>query len=203
VFTKCGVVLKQGKFCKIDHGRTTTYNGMYFDSISPRISAYEIHEWIHEQLHISEPSLTMIQIDGIKRHVFLKFVDDIYIQNILQSTNGSAEDRHVIGEISIVRLEVAGMGMRRIRIANLLPEVTERSTRAALASYGETVSIQDYILPKAYRYKVANEVKVIVMKLAKHIPSQMNIAGHRSLPSYEDQPVTCQGCGDSGHINQA
>jgi len=145
----------------------------------------------------------MIQIDGIKRQVFLKFVDDIYIQNIVQSTNGSAEYRHVTGEISIVRLEVAGMGMRRIRIANLTPEVTERSIRAALASYGETVSIRDEMWPKAYRYKVANGVKVIMMKLAKHLPSQMNIAGHRVLPSYDGQPVTCYGCGDSGHINQA
>jgi len=106
-------------------------------------------------------------------------------------------------EISIVRLKVAGMGMQRTRIANLPPEVTERSIRAALASYGEIVSIQGEIWPKAYRYKVANGVKVIMMKLAKHLPSQMNIAGHRALPSYDGQPVTCYGCGDSGHINQA
>jgi len=118
----------------------------------------------------------MIQIDGIKRHVFLKFVDDIYIQNLLQVTNGSTEYRHVTGEISIVNLEVVGMGMRRIRIANLPPEVTERSIRAALASCGEIVSIQDEIWPKAYCYKVANGVKVIMRKLAKHLPSQMNIA---------------------------
>ena len=90
-----------------------------FDPTSPRISAYEIHEWIHEQIQISEQSLTMIQIDGIKRCVFMNFVNDTYIQNILQSTNGSVEYRHVTGEISIVRLEVAGTEMRRIRIANL------------------------------------------------------------------------------------
>jgi len=31
----------------------------------------------------------------------------------------------------------------------------------------------------------------------------MNIVGHRALPSYDGQPVTCYRCGDSGHINQA
>jgi len=173
-----------------------------FDPTSPRISAYEIHEWIHEELQVSEQSLTMIQIDGIKRHVFMKFVIDIYIQNILQPTNGIVEYRHTTGEISTVRLEVAGVGMRRIRLANLPPEVTESNIRAALASYGEIVSIKDEMWSKAYRYKISDGFKVIMMKLVKHFPSQMNIAGHRAIPSYDGQPVTCYGCGGSGLINQ-
>jgi len=132
----------------------------------------------------------------------MKFVNDTYIQNILQPTNGRVEYRHTTGEVSIVRLEVDGMGMRRIPLVNLPPEVMESNIRAALASYGEIVSIKDEMWSKAYRYKVANGVKVIMMKLAKHLPSQLNIAGHRAIPSYDGQPVTCYGCGDSGHINQ-
>jgi len=132
----------------------------------------------------------------------MKLVNDTHIQNILQSTNWSVEYGHTTREISVVRLEVVGMGMRRIRLNNLPPEVTERNIRAALASYGETVSIQDEMWSKTYRYKVANGVKIIMVKMAKYLPSQMNIAGHRAFPSYDGQPVTCYGCGDSGHINQ-
>ena len=71
----------------------------------------------------------------------MNFVNDTYTQNILQSTNGSVEYRHTTEEISIERLEVAGMGMQRVRLSNLHPEVIESNIRVAMASYGEIVSI--------------------------------------------------------------
>jgi len=40
-----------------------------FDSSSPRITAYDIHEWFHAARRIQEGTVSMIQIDGIKRHL--------------------------------------------------------------------------------------------------------------------------------------
>jgi hypothetical protein len=139
----------------------------------------------------------MIQIDGTKRHVFLKFVDDTVIRCMLQTRDGRVEYRHVTGEISIVRLEVAGTGMRRIRITNLPPEVPERSLRVALTSYWDVVSISDETWSKTSGTRLTGSKW---MKLSKHIPSHMSIAGNRVLTSYDGQPVTCYRCGDTGHV---
>ena len=67
------------------HGRATELPVCTFDTQSPRISSYEVHEWIQEQLHVSEATVTMIQIDGLRRQVFIKFVDLQYAQEILQT----------------------------------------------------------------------------------------------------------------------
>ena len=93
------------------------------DLRSPRISACEIHEWIYAQICLNDQEVTVVQIDGPKRHVYIKFRGSERMQKVLQSTGGQVEYRHTNSEISVVRISAAGMGIRRVRIANLPLEV--------------------------------------------------------------------------------
>jgi len=96
---------------------------------------------------------------------------------------GQAEYRHTNGEISIVRVEIADLGTRRVRIANLPPEMPEEVIRTIMNRYREVKDVQAETWARFYRRKVANDVRIAVMMLAKHILSNITIAGHRALVS--------------------
>ena len=75
-----------------------------------------------------------------------------------------------------MRTEMAGMGTRRVRVANLSTEVPEGTIQAALVPYGDVKSIQEETWSKAYRHAVANGIKVVIIKLTKHHPSHITFA---------------------------
>jgi hypothetical protein len=170
-----------------------------FDVKSPRISAYSIHEWIFETLHIAEEDLLMIQIDGPRRHVYIKYKHPEPMLTMLNEAKGGKEYRHENGEISIVHIEPAGMGMRQVRIANLPPEINNRTISSTLMKFGEIKEIKDEVWSKSYRYKISNGIRIVNMQLKDHIPSYTTIAGHKVQISYEGQPATCFGCSKQGH----
>jgi hypothetical protein len=62
-----------------------------FDPASPRITAYDIHEWIHDTLRIPEKIVNMNQIDGPKRQVYIKLAYQEYVQALIRDTRGIAE----------------------------------------------------------------------------------------------------------------
>jgi len=145
----------------------------------------------------------MIEIDGIKRQVFIKFVDNESVHALLRDTAGRTETNSPNREISIVNIDMTGMGTKRIRVANVPPEVHNDTLHESLASFGKFLNIHAKTWARIYRYPVSNGVRQVVMHLTRHLPSHLTIAGYRVPISYEEQPATCYGCGAVGHLHQA
>jgi RNA recognition motif-containing protein len=120
----------------------------------------------------------------------------------MNDTEGQFDYRHETGEISKVKIERAGMGIRTVRIANLPPEVSDRTMKNILSQYGEVKEVKEERWSKSYRYKIANGIRLVTMNLRSHIPSYLTIANNKVLLSYQGQPMTCCGCGITGHFNQ-
>jgi len=144
----------------------------------------------------------MIQIDRTRRQVYIKFTDSQYLQDLLHSTTGQSEYKHDNGEISQMKIEMTGMGTRCVRLANLSPEAPDEAVNFSFSQYGDIKEMQREVWSKVYRYKVFSGARIVVITLTKHVPSQIMIAGHGGLVSYERQPTTCYGCGETGHFNQ-
>jgi len=132
-----------------------------FDQRSSRVSALDIHEWIYETLQLKTTEVCMIQIDGPRRHIYIKFQDPQRMNGLLTETQGEKDLRHDNGEISKVRIEAVGLRMRRVRVTNLPPEVADRTLKTALGTYGEIRDIQAETWSNAYRYPVANVIRII------------------------------------------
>jgi len=84
----------------------------------------------------------MVQIDRTHSHVYIKFTDFQYLQDLLHSTTGQSEYKHVNGEISQVKIAMAGMGTGRVRLANLPPETPDEAVIFAFSRYGEIKEMQ-------------------------------------------------------------
>jgi hypothetical protein len=72
-------------------------------------------------MHLEGTDVAMVQVDGPRRQVYIKFKEYRRMQETIMSTNEQGKFRHSNGVISKVRIEAAGLGIRRVRIANLSP----------------------------------------------------------------------------------
>ena len=119
----------------------------------------------------------MIQIDGALRKVYIKFVDSERMMGVLQPIQGNIDFHHGSVEISKVTVEVAGVGIRRVCVSTLPPEVTEVQIHNAMAAYEEIKMIHDEVWSHAYRFRVKPGVRLVDFSLRKHIPSHTKTEG--------------------------
>jgi hypothetical protein len=71
-----------------------------FDLRSPRINAFQIHEWLNETVQLKEDDIRVIQIDGSLHKVYVKSVNNESMMRVIQPIQGDLEFHHENGEIS-------------------------------------------------------------------------------------------------------
>jgi len=111
------------------------------------------------------------------------------VQAVLHETGGQIEYKYPTGQVSTVTLAMAGLGTKRIRVANLPPEISEEELRASLTPYGKIIDMGTERWSKHYRYAVENWVRQVSIMMDRHVPSHLTVAGCRVLLSYERQPA--------------
>jgi hypothetical protein len=173
-----------------------------FDKTSHRITAYEIHEWIYNSLHLETEDVVIIQIDGPRRQVCIKTTHSTVVENLISRNKGESIYQYDSGETYKVIISQAGLGRRNVRIANLPPEMPEEIIRQHLGKYGQVAKIKEEKWANTYRYNVANGIRIVQMDLRTHISSHIHIDGYRALISYTGQPSTCYICGGTNHMAQ-
>jgi hypothetical protein len=80
-----------------------------YDLASPRITAYDINEWIYASLRIPENDVQLIQIDGVSRQEFIKLTDSDKVFAVLRDKGDEVEYIYPTGEISVASLALVVM----------------------------------------------------------------------------------------------
>jgi hypothetical protein len=171
-----------------------------FSKDNPRISTLDIHEWIHAKLRFPENEVRVVQINAIRRQVFIKVRDTGLTEDLIYKNNGTIPCEHQEGVLSQLRISMAELRTRRVRIANLPPELPTTFLMRAQEKYGTVFNVKADTWAAAYRYRVPNGIQIVTIDLKVHIPSQFMVAGHRALASYKGQPLTCYVCNEAGHL---
>jgi hypothetical protein len=84
----------------------------------------------------------MIQIDGIKHQVHIKFTDTKQADALVKGTNGNVPYVHTDGTILLVLIDHASMGFSTVQIANLPPELPNDTIKLALGQCGTILALK-------------------------------------------------------------
>lgn len=114
-----------------------------FKKESSRISAIDIHDWICRKMQFPEKDVLMVQIDGICHHAYIKVRDPGILEDAIAQSNGALTYEPHKGVISNVAISMAGLGKRRIKIANLPPELPAATILQIVGKYGTMHEIRE------------------------------------------------------------
>lgn len=91
---------------------------------------------------------------------------------------------------------------REVRIYDLPPQMPNKMIATHFSTYGQVTSVKDETW-KEHFPGVLTGTRILRMKLRKHIPSYVEVAGETSYVSYKGQIRTCKHCVRPLHIGKS
>jgi hypothetical protein len=122
-----------------------------FPPQSPKLTAFDIHEWIHDTLQLPEDDVIMVQTDGPTRSIYIKFVTNTRMEFHLPRILGHHEFKHPTDEITQITVKQTGLGYRSVRLTGLPPEVNDTAIATSLSRYGDITFITEEFWSSKYR----------------------------------------------------
>jgi hypothetical protein len=83
-------------------------------------------------MHLPEDDVRTLQFDGTQRKVFIKFITHDKMMTLYNRLEGPLEYKHEDGTQSLVHVEMAAIGHKKLRVANLPPETPNGVLKDAL-----------------------------------------------------------------------
>jgi hypothetical protein len=72
-----------------------------------------------------------------------------------------------------------------------------------MSKYGMVQKITGELWAKHHRYnKISTGVRDVQLNLKMHVPSQLLIAGNKTIVAYDGQVQKCFSCHNPGHVSQ-
>lgn len=182
------------KICRKNTLRAT------FDKEKQRPSAVEIHQWVEQILKVRESDLQTLQLVGKENAIYLKFVNVVTYEQVLQQHGGTTTFQLLTGETTTVNITSADGQITNVRVLNVPPEVPNERIENVCKNYGKIQTVENEKWSHKYRFKVDSGIRLVTMIIEKPIPSTLIIAGYEAYVTYLGQEQTCFHCGNSSHL---
>lgn len=173
-----------------------------FDKSTTRPSALDIHRWAVKQLEINVDQVEALQLIGPENAVYIKLVSQSLYEKILLQHEGTHAVTLSSGIQTTVTVSEGGGELQNVRVFNVPLEVPDEKISQALNGYGKVHKIHRERWSSGYELQVNNGIRMVRIKLAKPIPSNINISGCKAYITYPGQEQTCYNCNEISHLTK-
>ena len=159
-------------------------------------------EWLAVTLKIPADKVECVQLDQFVWTVYVTFNTEQALEDLHSRLGDKVVFIAKTGEQSDVSVVRSDSKRQNVRVLSFPAHGDNNKIVDALKPYGNVEGIKDERWGNKHPFfpMSTTGVRIVTMVRNKHIPSVLEIQGHKVLIMYKDQPKTCGECNAEDHL---